>query len=250
MKQLMRYRIISGRTTEVRDVLMEVGGTRRPRGHKTGKSSAKQLERNEAEAVRVLARELNCNCEGGWLFLTLKYTDERLPLAVEEGERLVKNFIRRLARIYKKLTGKKLVYFWANGERSSKTGKPCRLHHHLVLPPMDWETIAEHWPADQFSYRRLDATGDYTGIARYMIKNAGYGNGKRAWKNSTGIKKPVYTKPIPVNRAGGVRVPPEVRIVEREVRENEESGFSASYTRWVAPMQTNAQRHGRRRRNE
>lgn len=249
MKKLMRYRIISGRTTEVRDVLMEVGGGRRPRGHKSGKSSAKQLERNQAEAVRVLARQLNCNCKGGDLFLTLKYADDRLPGTAEEAERLVNNFIRRLARLYKKMTGEKLVYFWTTGRISTKTGLPCRLHHHVVLPAMDWEIIAKHWPPDQFSYRRLDATGDYTGIARYMIRNAGYG-GRKAWRHSTGIKQPVFTTPIPVNRAGAVKIPPEVRVVERELREDSESGFHGSYTRWVAPLMTNAQRHGRRKRNE
>ena len=46
MKQLMRYRITSGRAVEVRDVLMETRGGC-PRGAKRGKSSAKQLKRNE-----------------------------------------------------------------------------------------------------------------------------------------------------------------------------------------------------------
>lgn len=54
MKKLMRYRITAGRAVEVRDVLMETrGGT--PRGARRGKSSAKQLKRNEDEAVLILA---------------------------------------------------------------------------------------------------------------------------------------------------------------------------------------------------
>ena len=78
MKKLMRYRITAGRAVEVRDVLMEArGGT--PRGARRGKSSAKQLKRNEDEAVLILARQLNANCKGGDLFLTLKYSDSRLP---------------------------------------------------------------------------------------------------------------------------------------------------------------------------
>ena len=69
MKKLMRYRITAGRAVEVRDVLMETrGGT--PRGARRGKSSAKQLKRNEDEAVLILARQLNANCKGGDLFLT------------------------------------------------------------------------------------------------------------------------------------------------------------------------------------
>ena len=45
-----------------------------------------------------------------------------------------------------------------------------------------------------------------------------------------------------------VRVPPEARVVEREIREDGETGFSAAYIRWVMPLKSNAVRHGRRRR--
>ena len=107
MKKLMRYRITAGRAVEVRDVLMETrGGT--PRGARRGKSSAKQLKRNEDEAVLILARQLNANCKGGDLFLTLKYSDSRLPATREEAKRIARNFMRRLARAYRKTTGKKL----------------------------------------------------------------------------------------------------------------------------------------------
>lgn len=235
MKQLMRYRIISGRTTEVRDVLMEARTGRRERGARKGKSSPAQQKRNEGEAVLVLARQLNCNCKGGDLFLTLKYSDSRLPESKEEAKRLAKNFMRRIARAYRKETGSKLVWFLVTADRSAKTGEPVRLHHHVVMQAMDWEAIARHWPPEEFSYRRLDASGDYTAVARYMIQNAGYGGG-RAWSHALGIRQPRYTAPIPVTRAGTVRIPAGARVVEREVREDCETGFSASYIRWVAPL--------------
>ena len=246
MKQLMRYRITSGRAVEVRDVLMETRGGC-PRGAKRGKSSAKQLKRNEEEAVLILARQLNANCKGGDLFLTLKYSDGRLPATKADAKRIARNFVRRIARAYQKTAGKKLKWWLVTASVSAKTGQPVRLHHHVVMDAMDWELIAKHWPPDEFSYRRLDATGDYTAVARYMIRNAGYG-GERAWSHSQGIRQPRYSTPIPVKRAGTVKVPAEARIVERELREDGETGFSASYIRWVMPMEDNATRHGRRRR--
>ena len=216
MKKLMRYRITAGRAVEVRDVLMETrGGT--PRGARRGKSSAKQLKRNEDEAVLILARQLNANCKGGDLFLTLKYSDSRLPATREEAKRIARNFMRRLARAYRKTTGKKLKWWLVTASVSTKTGQPVRLHHHVVTDAMDWELIAQHWPPEEFSYRRLDATGDYTAVARYMIRNAGYG-GARAWSHSQGIRQPQYSTPIPVARAGTVRVPPEARVVGRSGR--------------------------------
>lgn len=235
MKRLMRYHIISGRTTEVRDVLMESASIKKPRNRKSRKSNEKQILRNEMEAVLRLARILNCSYQGGDLFLTLKYDDGRLPASKEEAKRLLRNFIRRISRVYQKLTGKKLLWVAVTADRSSKTGQPVRLHHHLVLQAVDWEIIAANWPADQFSYRRLDASGDYTAVARYMIRNAGYGGG-RAWSAARGMKKPKYTTPIPVTRLGGVRIPPEARVVEREVKQDTETGFAAAYIRFVEPL--------------
>lgn len=188
MKKLMRYRITAGRAVEVRDVLMEArGGT--PRGARRGKSSAKQLKRNEDEAVLILARQLNANCKGGDLFLTLKYSDSRLPATREEAKRIARNFMRRLARAYRKTTGKKLKWWLVTASVSTKTGQPVRLHHHVVTDAMDWELIAQHWP-------------------------------------------------------------PEARVVEREIREDGETGFSAAYIRWVMPLEDNATRHGRRKRHD
>ena len=246
MKQLMRYRITAGRTVEVRDVLMETRGGR-PRGSRRGKSPLKQVRRNMEEAVLALARQINANCKGGDLFLTLKYSDGRLPPTKEDAKRIAKNFIRRLARAYLRDSGKKLKWWLVTASVSSKTGEPVRLHHHVVCDPVAWELIARHWPAEEFSYRRLDATGDYTAIARYMIRNAGYG-GQRAWSHSQGIRQPKVSTPVPVRQAGTVRVPPEARIVEREIREDGETGFRSAYIRWVMPLVERPQK--RRRRHE
>ena len=247
MKQLMRYRITAGRTVEVRDVLMETRGGK-PRGSMRGRSPARQVRRNEEEAVRVLARQLNANCRGGELFLTLKYSDEHLPPTREEAKHVAGNFMRRIARAYKKATGEKLMWWLVTASVSAKTGEEVRLHHHVVCSALDWDIIARNWPPEEFSYRRLDASGDYTAVARYMVRNAGYG-GKKAWTHSQGLQSAKYSTPIPVRQAGTVKVPPQANIVEREVHEDGETGFRASYIRWVMPLVERPQK-GRRRRRE
>ena len=45
----------------------------------------------------------------------------------------------------------------------------------------------------------------------------------------------VYSTPEPVRKAGAVRVPKEANIVEREVHESTEQGFSAAYIRYILP---------------
>lgn len=236
----MRYKIISGRVVEKRDVLMDVSldpttHKPKPRGKRKGKSLAAQIERNFREAIKRLARILNCNFQGGDLFLSLKYSDERLPATKQEAKREVRNFIRRIDRVYRKQTGKKLRWAMVTADRSTKTGKPVRLHHHVVMDAVAWELIASNWPSDQFSYRRLDGSGDYTGIARYMLLNAGYERGERSWSTSQGLEKPVFTAPEPVKGAGSFQVPKQARIVERHIREDEESGFHSAYIRYVMP---------------
>lgn len=201
MKRLMKYRIISGQHVEERTAHMDLSGAGQPRGRKTGKSPAAQLARNEAQAVRTLAREFHCNCGGGWLFLTLTYEETARPFSVQEGERLVRNFLRRLSRKYRNQKGGKLVYFWSNGQYNTQTGEPCPLHHHLILPPLPLEVIADNWTAGLFAARSMEGAVDYLGLAHYLIRNAGYGKGHRTWKSSLGNKKPVRTPPVPVNQA-------------------------------------------------
>lgn len=238
MKTLMRYTITSGRVVEKRDVIMEMiidPWTRRPRGKRRGKARAKQIERNLAEAFLRLGRILNSNYRGGDLFLTLKYSDGRLPATREEAERIAGNFVDRICRAYKKATGKKLRWVMVTADRSSKTGEPVRLHHHIVMDPLAWEIIAKNWPADQFSYRRLDGKGNYLAVAIYMIKNAGYRRGHRTWRASQGLEKPVYSSPIPVKAAGSYKIPKDAADIYREVKSDSESGFYAAYVRYVMP---------------
>lgn len=240
MKKLMRYTIKSGRLVEKRDVLMEVSldpttGKARRRGRRTGKATAAQVERNQREAVLRLNRLICCNYRGGDLFVSLKYANGRLPATREEAERLARNFVRRLSRAYRALTGKKLPWVLVTADRSSKTGAPVRLHHHLVLPAMPRELLAANWPADQFSARWLDDKGDYIGIAEYMVRNAGYVRGKRTWSTSQGMDKPEFSAPEPVRQAGDFRVPKEAKGVFKRAVQDEDSGFYAAYVRYVMP---------------
>lgn len=243
MKSLMRYTITSGRVVEKRDVLMDVSldpttGKKRPRGKRRGKTLAAQIERNCNETVKRLARILNCNYRGGDLFLTLKYGDARLPADRAAAVQVVGNFMKRIARAYLAATGEKLRWVMVTADKSSKTGESVRLHHHIVMDPVAWELIAAHWPGDQFSFRRLEGNGDYTGIARYMVRNAGYVRGRRTWSTSLGLEKPKLSAPVPVATVGSWQVPKEAHVVEREVRENAEEGFWSGYIRYVVPEET------------
>lgn len=72
---IMEYKIISGRTEEIRRVWMPTtrGGQRIRRGTRAKKSSIRKILRNEINAVKSLARTLNCNFGTGDVWLTLSF---------------------------------------------------------------------------------------------------------------------------------------------------------------------------------
>lgn len=242
MKSLMRYTIKSGRVTEVRDCLIETvldptARKPRPRGKRRGKSLAAQIERNMREAVKNLARLLNCNFAGGDMFLTLTYPDDRLPSSKEEAKAEVRRFIRRLDRVYRKETGRKLRYVLVTADRSSKTGEITRLHHHIVMDAVAYELLKKHWSGAHLRAEYLDNKGDYTAMARYMVKNAGYDRGVRTWSASQGLKNPEISAPVPVKTLGGARLPKGAVVMENQITEDEVSGFRAAYIRYVMPQE-------------
>lgn len=237
MKQLMEYKIISGRVHETRRVLMPCrSGAQLPkrRGVRVkGKSSLSKILANEQEAVKRLARIINCNFGPGDLWLTLKYDDDRLPEYRAAAELCVTNLLRRVKRWYKKETGDALRYVLVTSDNSPRSGEKARLHHHLVMDRVAWEYIIRQWPADQISYSLLDARRDYTGIARYMVGNAPKGDNKHRWSCSTGLAKPVYTEPVPVDSVDGIKIPKGANIRENITLQDEETGVRSAYCRYI-----------------
>lgn len=243
MRRLMEYKIISGRTVEVRQVMMAY----RDRGQKVrrgtrvkGKTSLRKILANEREAIKNLARTLNCNFKAGDLWITLTYPAGWLPSNKEEAkDSLERKFLRPCRRAYKKATGEKLRYVVTTSELASTDGGPARPHHHIVMDAMAYETVIRFWPMEDVTYRRLDGRGDYTGIARYMIRNAGPANGKKRWSTSKGLAKPIYTEPVPVKGGERIRVPRNVSLKERVEATDTETGMYSAYVRYTEAVMRN-----------
>lgn len=237
MRCLMEYKIISGRTEEIRRVMMDRGRQHFRRNTRIRKkSSLLKIRQNEREAEKRLARVLNCNFTGGDLWVTLTYPEETLPEDWPEAEKRLRQFLRKLKRAYEKATGEKLRYVYSHG-RKGHEGEDVRIHHHLVLPAMPYEMITAIWPADDVTYRRLDGRGDYTGVARYMIQNAGHDiPGAQKYHPSRGLAQPIYTEPVPVGKTSErIRVPRGARIQERTEYQDMETGMFGAYVRYTRP---------------
>ena len=238
MRKLVEYRIISGRTVEVRRSWMDVGNVRKASKRRAkrvaGNSSLRKTAANEREAVRRLARIINANFQAGDLWLQLKYDDERLPADKEAAKADVKKFLRKVARDYKKRTGKTLKRVLVTSDTDPRTGEKTRLHHHLVMDRLAWEEIVRYWTEDQMYYKLLDGRGDYTGIAKYMVENSNVQAHEQRWSCSRGMDKPVYTEPevvedLAIEAPKGSIVRENVRVMDSE------TGIETAYLRAVMP---------------
>lgn len=239
MKVIMEYHIISGNVIETRRCLLssrQQAAVRKRRAPRTaGASSKKKIDANEREAERRLARIINCNFHAGDLWLTLKYSDERLPESYKAAKDCVKKFLRSCGIAYRKATGKKLRYILCTSETSSKTGEKVRLHHHLIMDRMAWEIICKYWPEKEISYSLLDGRGDHSALAKYICKNYSGNPGEKRWSTSQGLDKPVYTEPVPVDDVDGIKAPKGADIRENNVYCDEDTGIRSAYMRAVLP---------------
>lgn len=207
MRQLMQYRIISGRTVEIRRGLFSIGPTyRKPRGtRRAGTSSLKKIRSNEKSCILNCGRKINCNFGAGDVFLTLKYDDAHYQkdLSFEQAETDIKRFLRKLRKEYGKKTGEKLKAVWVTANWSVHRQAPARLHQHIILPSSALEEARKIWSeiggTGTVWIRELDDEGDYTKLAAYMVENVrSVKAGKQKWHCCRGMAEPEITEMEPV----------------------------------------------------
>lgn len=233
MRQLMEYKIISGPVEEIRQVMMTSGRNQTcRRGQRIkGRTSLRKIMANERESIKRLTRLINCNFGPGDLWLVLRYSDERLPADIAEAKRTLDKFLRKMREQFQKETGRKLRYIVTTSNTSTKTGEPVRLHHHIVMDRLTWEFVIKYWPVDQVSYVIIDGRRDYAGIARYMCRNTQAEMSMHRWSASQGLKKPIYTEPVPAR--GQIKLPKGAVVKEKAEFFDEETGAHGAYIRYI-----------------
>ena len=156
-------------------------GKRRKRCNPTKEIQQKLNQRN---AEKKLTRIAHLNFTDKDLALHLTYREGEQPESIEEAERILDNFIKRLRRLYKKL-GTVLKYIRAT-ERGSKN---ARVHHHLIISGgVDRDALEELWGKGYANSKRLqfDESG-ITGLAHYMAKDRAT---FKRWSGSRNLIKP------------------------------------------------------------
>ena len=190
---------ICGDVIEVRKINAAVISAKgKGRSQRKAKTSKAKQKINEKNAERTLRQLINTNFHPGDLFVTLTYRGD--PPDPEEAKKELANFLRRMAREYKK-AGTELKYV-AVTEYKAK-----RIHHHLVMNRIDVQTISNQWKRGRPDFKVLDQSGDYAQLASYLIKETARtfkknpdAQGKR-WQRSRNLQKPKITRKI-ISAAG------------------------------------------------
>ncbi len=140
-------------------------GARRKK-YKPTSECQKILNRKNAE--KKLIRLMNTNFTENDYKIELTYREDTLPTDDDAALRELRNFLRRLKRLRKKMGLPELRYI-AVTEKGAKKG---RYHHHLVISgDLDIKEIRNVWSRGIVHFSPLEFNEDgIEGLARYHIK--------------------------------------------------------------------------------
>ena len=225
-------------------------GERKPRkARRKGASSTKKLDANLRDAVKRLAREINCNFAAGDLMLTLTYDEGHIGKVGEDfdaAEREGGKWWRRMSREIK-AAGGVLRGIWMTSDTDPETGEVVRLHHHAVISSegvtierdaegkiecatIGGRKLSDIWGNGTADVKPLREQDDYTPIAAYFVAQARKTGDKKKWHPSRNLKKPVIESEKIVTNARELHTPPGATVLE--IGKYEE-GSGSHYVRYI-----------------
>ena len=236
----MKRKIKSGNVIEVTQFPV---GDRKPRAdRRKGSSTLKKIDQNLRDAVKRLARILNCNVQPGWLFIVLTYDDKHLPQDPAEAEKQSQLFIRRAER-----KGFKVKGVWVTADKD-KEGNTKRLHHHIIC---DGEGLSLEYAAGKLSrilcgkaelkdiwkngfvyVDPIQHDDDYSRIAAYLVRQAVSGTDVKKWHTSRGLKKPEIIEEVITDRPTILRAPGGAEVKESAAYSED---YGVGYIRYIRP---------------
>ena len=146
-----------------------------------------QSNLNDKNARRYLIRLANINFGKGDIWATFGWDDEHKPDDMDQAQKDVRNFIRRINRRRKKagLENIKYIYIIAADEHT-------RPHFHILMTGdgVDRDELEELWgKCDRPNTRRIKPDDNFiiTGLATYISNNP---HGTKRWCPSKNLEKP------------------------------------------------------------
>lgn len=172
------------------------------RAKKEKVSAPKQKNLNDKNARRYLTQLANTNFGEEDLHVTATYKDKFLPETIEEAEKEVTNYIRRISYRRKKDGLPPLKYILVTEYSTEKNGeKPVRIHHHILMNGgLDRDTVEDLWckrkrkgekKGERIGFINADRLQpDENGVAALCSYLTKHPNGKKRWSSSQNLEKP------------------------------------------------------------
>lgn len=161
------------------------------RGKRRKAKKPKQEELNDKNAKRYLVQLGNGNFHAGDLHMSGTYNKDNLPGTVADAEKIVGNYLRRIAYRRKKLGLEPLKYILVTEYRFSKDGEQLkRIHHHIIMNGgMDRDEVEMMWTAQRVNWKKADSPDKAEAAAyRGSVEKMGWVNADRLQMNENGIE--------------------------------------------------------------
>lgn len=151
----------------------------------------KQKSLNDRNARKYFIRLINANFTDNDYVIHLTYVNDKLPKNTDDAEKEVKKYIKRINYHRKKAGLGNCRYIYVT---EFDNDKKIRCHHHMIVDGgLDRLLLKKLWKNGKRT--RVDELEpdefDLTGLAMYLSKDP---KGKKRWKSSKGLKKPIERK--------------------------------------------------------
>ena len=193
-----------------------VRGKRKKREKET---EPQQKDLNDKNARRYLVQLGNGNFKIGDLHVSCTYDDMNYPKTVEEAEKIVTNYLRRIAYRRSKLQPEEpMKYILVTEYEFDKDGNTVtRIHHHIIMNGgIKREEIEVMWTKERINWKRYESDKEYRewlysrlmgwvnadrlqmnengieGLCKYITKNP---KGKKRWSSSRNLVRPLPHNP-------------------------------------------------------
>ena len=182
---------------------------------KTKESSQAQKNLNDKRSKRRFVQIANANFGEDDLHISATYNEEHLPMTLKEAEKNVHNYLDRVKRRMKRVTGQDLKYMLVTEYTPDEEDedKAVRIHHHIIINgglsrddlELMWSTTRINWnKANDREYRKkIDYIGfvncdrlqpnenGIEGLVNYINKRK---KGCKKWSTSMNLEKPKEKK--------------------------------------------------------
>lgn len=161
---------------------------------KKEKSSQAQKNLNDKRSKRRFVQIANTNFGADDLHISATYNEAHLPMTLEEAERNVHNYLDRVKRRMKRVTGQDLKYMLVteytpedeeNADPEDKTTKAVRIHHHIILNGgLNRDDLELMWSATRINWKKAESDPQYRKNVDYL----GFVNCDRLQPNENGLE--------------------------------------------------------------